>query len=331
MADTFEHGYAVIVGSGGDLPVTAQDATGVASLLRDPARCAYDPARVQLLAGEAAGRGPVLAALDALATQARLDPESTAIVYFSGHGIALPEPYLLPYGYDLQDLPGTAIPGALFTEKLRQIPARKLLVLLDCCHAARQAEAGIKAPPLPQAPAPPQVFEELKRSSGRVVIASSRKDEYSYTGSPYSIFTATLLEGLAGYGSFEQDGFARVLDVALYTNRMVANRTQDRQHPILKVSGLEDNFALAYYAAGQPQPKGLDWSSATTAPARFDSSEQAAWQRMLANKRENLLLMEERMSEYVEYQEVPLQLIKNKRLTESQIAELEGKLGLRVE
>jgi len=50
-------------------------------------------------------------------------------------------------------------------------------------------------------------------------------------------------------------------------------------------------------------------------------------QRMLANKRENLLLIEERMSEYVEYQEIPLQLVKNKRATEAEIANIEMKLS----
>lgn len=50
---------------------------------------------------------------------------------------------------------------------------------------------------------------------------------------------------------------------------------------------------------------------------------------MLRNYRENLLLIEERMSEYVEFADIPLQLIKSKRYVEAQIADLEQKLGLR--
>lgn len=57
----------------------------------------------------------------------------------------------------------------------------------------------------------------------------------------------------------------------------------------------------------------------------------ASWQRQLANYRENLLLIEERISEYVDYQAVPLQLIKNQRATDDRIAELERQLGLRQE
>ena len=43
-------------------------------------------------------------------------------------------------------------------------------------------------------------------------------------------------------------------DLALYTHRMVADRTHGRQHPVL---GYEkaDNFILAYYAGGEATPK----------------------------------------------------------------------------
>ena len=325
MPATFSQGYAVAVGAGADLPVTVDDAAAVADLLRDPGRCAYPPGQVRLLTGTEARRDAVLSALDWLAGAA--GPEATAVVYFSGHGMETPDYFLLPYGYALTDLTGTALPGALFTEKLRAIRAGKLMVLLDCCHAGGQAEA--KGWPGVKSPLPAAVVAELARSRGRVVIASSRKDETSWTGQPYSVFTAAVLEALAGYGAFEMDGYARVLDLALWVGRKVPERTQDRQHPIVKVSGLEDNFALAWYAAGEKQPRPLDWTAG--APSRtpgLDASQVAAWQRMLANYRENLLLIEERMSEFVEFAAVPLQLVKEKRRTEAQITDLERKLGL---
>ncbi len=328
MPEMFARGHAVVVGAGADadLPVTVSDATAVADLLRDPARCAYPSEQVQLLTGERATAGSILTALDTLAASST--PESTALVYFSGHGLEAPDYYLLPHGYDLADLPGTAIPGPLFTERLRAIESRKLLVLLDCCHAGGQAQA--KGLPGVKSPLPPSAAAELGRGSGRVVIASSRKDEFSWTGKPYSVFTAALLEGLAGYGAFERDGYARVMDLALWLGRMVPNRTNDKQHPIVKVANLEHNFALAYYAAGEEKPKSLGWtaSSAPTISVELEPAQVAAWRRMLSNYRENLLLIEERMSEYVEFAAVPLQLVKSRRRVEGQIVELEKKLGL---
>jgi len=327
MPETFVQGYAVVVGVGADLPVTVDDATAVADLLCDPSRCAYPADQVHLLTGGQATAANILAALDTLAESTT--PESTALVYFSGHGLETPDYYLMPYGYDVADLPGTAIPGAVFTGRLRAIEARKLLVLLDCCHAGGQAEA--KGLPGVKSPLPISVAAELKRGSGRGVIASSRKDEISWTGKPYSVFTAAMLEGLAGYGAFERDGYARVLDLAMYVGRLVPDRTSDKQHPIVKVANLKDNFALAYYAAGEKEPRSLDWAmiGVPAISAGLEAAQIATWRRMLAHRREALMLMEERMSEFVEYQEIPLQLIKNKRRTEEQIADLERELGLR--
>ena len=41
----------------------------------------------------------------------------------------------MPFGYDLKQLYKTAIRGTEFTDMLRVLQVRQLLVLLDCCHA----------------------------------------------------------------------------------------------------------------------------------------------------------------------------------------------------
>ena len=325
MSQTFSQGYAVVVGVGADLPVTIDDATAIANLLSDSSRCAYPAEQVRLLAGKKARRTDILSALSWLAKTTGQD--DTAIVYFSGHGMETPDYYLMPYGYNLADLEGTAIRGETFTEHLRAIQAKKLLVILDCCHAGGQAEAkgAIKSP------LPPSMIAQLGSSSGRVVLASSRKDEKSLylNGDPYSVFTEALLEALAGYGAFEQDGYARLLDLTMWVGRKVPERTGDKQHPIIKVSNLEDNFVLAWYAAGDKRPLPLSNEVCNISPiiSELDASQVDSWQRMLTNYREGLMLIEERMSEYVDFTDIPLKLIRNKRLTEAKIADLEQKLG----
>lgn len=323
MGQTFQKGYAVVIGVGADLPVTVDDADVMAKQLTNTDYCAYPDKQVHLLTGNNADRTSVLSSLKWLSKVTTKD--DTVVIYYSGHGIETPDYYLMPYGYNLADLSGTAIAGKIFTEHLRSIQAAKLLVILDCCHAGGQAEAkGVVKSPLPES-----VMEELGTGRGRVVLASSRKDEVSWTGKPYSVFTASLLEGLAGAGAFEHDGYARVLDMALWVGRKVPERTKDRQHPIIKVSSLEDNFAVAFYAAGKKQPHPLPEltdavsQAVTTKPG---SAQAASWKRMLSNYRENLLLIEERMSEYVNFVDIPIQLIKTKRQTEEKISELEQKL-----
>lgn len=265
MSKRFQSGHALIIGVGGDLPNTVNDAQGLAKILKDEGRCAYPAKQVEVLTGPAATRDAVLAALDQL-TQ-RADDAATVIIYFSGHGYQVASSFsnayfLLPHGYDVNRLKATAISGAEFAQKLRTIPAQKLLVLLDCCHAGGVGSAKAPGIELSKSPLPPEATELLAEGHGRVLIASSQEDELSFAGKLYSAFTLALIEALAGRGVAKQDGFVRVADLALHAREVVPGRTKDRQHPILHFEHA-DNFALAYYAGGKTQPKGLPFPTAS--------------------------------------------------------------------
>jgi hypothetical protein len=259
MSELFTQGHACVIGVGGDLPNTVDDAIGFAKILNDPERCAYPERQVRLLTKEQAKRENVLATLDQLAQSTT--PDSTVIVYFSGHGYQVAGPmgetyYLMPFGYDQTKLYKTAISGAEFTAKLQAIPAKKLLVLLDCCHAGGLGDTKNLGYEAVKAPLPPEAQALFTEGKGRVVIASSKADELSWAGKPYSAFTLALIESLAGKGASQKDGYVRVADLALYAREVVPGRTGDRQHPILNFEQA-DNFILAYYAGGEAEPKGL--------------------------------------------------------------------------
>ncbi len=262
----FAYGYALIVGAGGDLPGTVNDARGIAGILRDPDRCAYPPEQVVCLTGGEATRAAVLAALDGLAQ--RCDARSTVVVYFSGHGYRVRSSlgefyYLLPSGYDLTRLYQTAISGQEWSDRLRAIGAQKLLLLLDCCHAGGVGESKTPLPPglsMVKAPLPPQAQALLAEGRGRVIVASSQQDELSFAGKPYSAFTLALIEALSGKGVAKRDGYVRVADLAMHARQVVPGRTRNRQHPILHFERA-DNFALAYYAGGGARPKGVPFDA----------------------------------------------------------------------
>jgi Caspase domain len=262
MSELFTQGHACIIGVGGDLPNTVDDAIGFAKILQDPERCAYPVAQVSLLTKEEAKRANILAALDRLAQSTT--PDATVIVYFSGHGYQVSSSigtayYLMAFGYDQNQLYSTAISGTEFATKLQAIPAKKLLVLLDCCHAGGLDDTQKIGLTAEKAPLPPEAQALLTEGKGRVFIASSRADEKSLAGKPYSAFTLALIESLAGKGASQQDGYVRVADVALYAREVVPKWTGNRQHPILNFEQA-DNFVLAYYAGGETEPKGLPFA-----------------------------------------------------------------------
>jgi len=275
---TFNQGHALVVGVGGDLPGTLDDAQALADVLIAPGRCAYPPGQVHLLTGEQATCAAILSTLDTLAQS--ISSQSTVLIYFSGHGYRVTSSmgtayFLLPHGYDLADLAGTCIRGDEFTAKLRAISARQLLVLLDCCRAGGIGEPKAPGLTFAKSPLPPEAEAILAEGQGRVIVASCREDEVSLAGKPYSAFTVALLEALSGKGVDVQDGFVRVSDLVLHAREVVPQRTGGKQHPTIKFHQA-DNFAVAYYAGGakEPQPLTFPLDPATAAvpepPARVD-------------------------------------------------------------
>jgi hypothetical protein len=275
MSEKFQKGHALIVGVGADLLCTISDAEGLAKILKDEARCAYPSEQVHLLTSKKANRESVLTALDDLAKST--DDESTVIIYFSGHGHQVittngESYYLMTHGSDVNCLYKTALSGAEFSEKLKAISAKKVLVLLDCCHAGGMA--GIKGVELTKSPIPSEALKLLTEGSGYALIASSQGDEVSFTGKPYSVFTAALIEALCGHGKniAIKDGYVRVGDLAMHTSNRVSQLTKDQQHPILHYKHGE-NFVIAFYAAGETQAKKLPFQLETETVSELESHE----------------------------------------------------------
>lgn len=251
--NVFTDGYALLIGVGADLPVTVHDASALHALLIDTKRAAYPSEHVEVLTESGASRQSILNAFDRLARRVGNNPNSTVIVYYSGHGgrieyVDKPSEYfLIPYGYDPSNLSETTITGLEFTHKIEEIGAGKLIVLLDCCHAGGIPALKVPGTTFVKSAMPPTLADILVTGSGRVIIASSRDNEYSYTGRHYSIFTSCLLEALGGQATIDQDGFVRILDVLIYLFRYVPARAPGPQHPLVKkVLDLSDNFAICH-------------------------------------------------------------------------------------
>lgn len=237
-------------------PIVCKDARDVHALLTDSDRGGYRPENARLLLDGQATLAGLSGALADLA--GRCDAESAVFIYVSSHGGYIPAgqdagEYLLPadvvYTEDGRLRPETALSGAAFSSALGAIPARKLLVIFDCCHAGGIGEIKGEAPVV-KAGLPESYYEALKAGRGRVIIASSRGSESSWLmpGDENSLFTKHLLAGLAG-GVVSADGFVRAFDIFEYLQPRVTG-AQPLQHPIFQ-SKMEENFPIALSLGGR--------------------------------------------------------------------------------
>lgn len=223
-----DRGLALLIGVGNtpndprlSLPTTVKDAEQLRTVLRDQA-AGFPASNVRMLCNETASLSKIQKELKWLAEQATANPESTVIVYFSGHGGRLQgsqDYFLVPSDIDPDRLNDTVLWSSKFTELLRAIEAKRLLVLIDACHAAGMASAKessllrehgfIEAPPpesllrkwkqLPSSGAK-QSDAMPRQGEGRAVISSCRSEQSSYIrkDGTLSIFTHHLREALTG-------------------------------------------------------------------------------------------------------------------------------------
>lgn len=258
----FDKGYALVVGVANYAqfrklpPIVLKDAEDVSGLLTDPLNCGYAKDHVRHLADSEATADGIREGLRWLAEETSED--DTAIIFFSGHGGRVEDAlqtanYLIPFDADPKNVKDTAIESAELTSLLQNIPAGRLLVLFDCCHAGGIAEAKYALAPRPEFKAGMDegFYARLAEGQGRVIIASSRSDEVSWV-LPYmqnSLFTHYLLKALRGEGQTRGDGLIRIFDLFDFVSEKVA-RHDKWQNPVLKAE-LENNFPIALYLGGK--------------------------------------------------------------------------------
>ncbi|MBC8077992.1 MAG: caspase family protein, partial [Chloroflexales bacterium] len=185
---SMQNAHALVVGIANyqqirPLPsIVLNDARDIHAVLADPELGAYPFDTVQILLDAQATRVALLTAFAQLAAQS--NAESTVFIYLSGHGGRIESgpyagEYVLPvdtaYTSDAA-LAQTAISGSELTAALRAIPARKLVVVFDCCHAGGLGEPKDASAPTLKAGLPERYYDALKAGRGRVILASSRAD-----------------------------------------------------------------------------------------------------------------------------------------------------------
>jgi hypothetical protein len=206
---------------------------------------------------------------------------ATAVVYYSGHGWRdeaqdPPDFYLIPYNVSAHQLRLRALRASDFAQEINELKTQRLLVLLDCCHAAGMGVKGLSPAGYVPAALPPQLFmgqeqadtasdgskglEGLASGAGRAVISSSQARQQSYIcrDGKMSIFTYHLIEALTGHAQpGENAAGVLVTDVMSHVHRHVPRSAaadwQREQVPDYQLSG---NFPVALLLGGKGLPQG---------------------------------------------------------------------------
>lgn len=284
-AKAFKFGYALLIGvnkntvSSWVLPSVAKDIHALTEVLIHPHRCAYLKDNVKTITDEQATRHGILDGLDWLDERLRADTSgnATVIVYYSGHGWrdisgVSPDYYFIPYDVKQDQIRSRSLRAVDFAERVGALKPKRLLVILDCCHAGGmgvKGEGSLPASYVETAISPSLLMagektlvgpgaeglETLMQGSGRAVLSSSTSEQPSYMrrDDKMGIFTYHLIEALTGHAQ-PAEGATEVLvsDVMSHVWRHVpasarADWNADQQ-PDYQVSG---NFPIALLLGGK--------------------------------------------------------------------------------
>lgn len=277
----FTHGYALLIGVDENkvphlaLPIVKKDVTKLGDVITHPERCGYPKEHVRMLIGPQATRENILDGLDWLKEKLDGDPDQnqTAVIFYSGHGHREEsgESYIVPYDFRFPVGLG-ALPAKDFAAGIDEIRPRRLLVVLDCCHAGSmevkdlKSVAGRGLTPAALTAETPGVAK-LAEGDGRAVLSSSRGEQKSWVRNDgrMSVFTYHLVEALTGHTGRRSQPEVLVTEVMDYVAKTVPatarNEHGAEQEPVFRFSGTA--FPIAQIFGG----KGLEQGA--TAPDPF--------------------------------------------------------------
>jgi uncharacterized caspase-like protein/peptidoglycan/xylan/chitin deacetylase (PgdA/CDA1 family) len=208
------------------LQYAVHDAEGVGQVLVQ--KFGFAPDHVITLTNEAATRTGILGAFHDLLGHGNaggLQPNDRVFVFFAGHGATQKLSsgrdlgYIIPYDADPNDIATSAIPMTEIQNIAESLPAKHELFVMDACYSGLGLTRG---------GANAAFLRDNARRLGRQMLTAGGADQLVSDGGPngHSVFTWTLLQGLAGKADLNGDGLITATELAAYLAPAVASVSQ---------------------------------------------------------------------------------------------------------
>ena len=225
----------------------------------------YRAVETETLLDDAVTRGSILRALDEFLGRAA--PIDVGVIYMAGHGArdaARNNYYFLPAPAAAEKPQIEGLEMDDFNRQLRLLHRnlRRLVVILDTCHAGAAADAR------PAIRLGEDLAARLAPAEGLYILAAAKSGEDSreLATAGHGAFTKAILDGLEGMAA-DADGLIRILGLASYAARAVPQLAGPGQTPYLSIVGEDLPLAAQPARFAQVTPPPLP-SPAPAVPAR---------------------------------------------------------------
>jgi helicase len=168
---------------------------------------------------------------------AAVGPDDVVVIAFSGHGTETHE--LVVYDTEPFKLANTTLPLTMLGEWCARIPARRLLIILDCCFSGGMGAKAIQAEARPRDIQSVDAKLNEISGNGRIILTASGPTEKAWEviRLGHSLMTWHLLEALKGPAEIRQGDRLGVLGLLDYVTKRVVDGARlygHEQHPAVR-------------------------------------------------------------------------------------------------
>ncbi|MFM9433559.1 peptidoglycan/xylan/chitin deacetylase (PgdA/CDA1 family)/uncharacterized caspase-like protein [Janthinobacterium sp. CG_23.3] len=202
------------------LQYAVRDAQGVRQSLVE--KFGFAPERVVSLKNAEATRTNILAAFHDKLAHGGVQKNDRIFVFFAGHGATRKLSsgrdlgYIVPVDSDPNQFATDAIPMTEIQNIAESLTAKHALFVMDACYSGLGLTRGVGSS---------SFLRDNAKRIGRQMLTAGGGDQLVADGGPngHSVFTWTLLQGLAGKADLNGDGLITATELAAYVAPAVAS------------------------------------------------------------------------------------------------------------
>ncbi|MBB3427937.1 replicative superfamily II helicase [Rhizobium sp. BK312] len=201
-----------------DLSCAARDATALEALFADTLG-----GPTVLLTDQDAILSEIEAELEKLS---QCGADDTVVIAFSGHGSETHE--LIVHDTGFNNIEATSLPLDRLQEWFSKIPARRVILFLDCCFSGGLGAKVLQVPAIPRSLASTEVRLQKLAGNGRLIFTASAASEeaWEFSSHGHGLLTYYLLEALRGPAEIVEGGRLSVFKMLDYVTARVKAAAQ---------------------------------------------------------------------------------------------------------
>ena len=225
IATGYANSWAVVIGIDDyakwpKLQYAVRDAQSIRDTLVD--KFAFAPERVVTLKNSEATRNNILAAFHDKLAHGGVQKNDRIFVFFAGHGATRKLSsgrdlgYIVPVDSDPAQFATDAIPMTEIQNIAESLTAKHAFFVMDACYSGLGLTRGAGSS---------SFLRDNAKRIGRQMLTAGGGDQLVADGGPngHSVFTWTLLQGLAGKGDLNGDGLITATELAAYVAPAVSS------------------------------------------------------------------------------------------------------------